>query len=202
MLHCCNRMQCGSRRGYTLLMEESISEALGTLCNCTPYCSELWTRQALRQARQSHLTKKLIEQKQTVYDVLLGCRDPATGKLYLTIKGVGCWTNSLISKGKLVCSPAYMIYHGISHYQFYAALKCVVDGIPPASLHSNEVREYTAIKQTQCKAFLTRICSELAEGLPTGFKLELNKGVLPAKFPIINIFSLLKINYMCIFWKS
>jgi hypothetical protein len=82
-----------------------------------------------------------------------------------------------IFPGKVVCRESYMIYHGISIYQFYTALKHIDDGTSPSDIHGNELVDYTSIKQDMCYAFLSRICTELAEGLPTGFKLELSKRV-------------------------
>lgn len=70
-----------------------------------------------------------------------------------------------------------MAYHGISTYQFYTALKHVDEGMTPATVHGNELLEHSRIKQDMCSAWLHRICTELAEGLPTGFKLELSKRV-------------------------
>jgi hypothetical protein len=73
-----------------------------------------------------------------------------------------------------------MAYHGISTYQFYTSLKHVDEGTSehaPASVHGNELLEHSRVKQDLCSAWLGRICIELAEGLPTGFKLELSKRV-------------------------
>jgi hypothetical protein len=71
-----------------------------------------------------------------------------------------------------------MKYHGISAYQFYTALKHVDEGIAPDFTHGNSNREHLSIKTDMCIAWLERICLELAEGLPTGFRLELAKRVL------------------------
>lgn len=38
-------------------------------------------------------------------------------------------------------------------------------------------RDYYAPKKEYCIAFLNEICDNLAEGLPTGFKLELHQEV-------------------------
>jgi hypothetical protein len=84
---------------------------------------------------------------------------------------------NLLNLGYPVCRHAYMLYHGISHYQFYTALKHVQDGSPLSQEHGNQEIEHSCFKQEMCHAFLSRICSELAEGLPTGFKLELSKRV-------------------------
>ena len=70
-----------------------------------------------------------------------------------------------------------MIYHGISHYQFYVALKYIDEDTFPTDIHANELLEHSSRKQDLCDVFFTRICSELAESLPTGFRLELNKRV-------------------------
>ena len=66
-----------------------------------------------------------------------------------------------------------MIYHGISHYQFYAALKYVDDEVYPSDIHGNELLEHCAHKQDACNAFFTCLSTELAESMPTGFRLEL-----------------------------
>jgi hypothetical protein len=70
-----------------------------------------------------------------------------------------------------------MAYHGISTYQFYTALKHVDEGSVPYTLHSNQLWDLSSIKKDLCTAWLNRICMELAEGLLTGFKLELLKRV-------------------------
>jgi hypothetical protein len=71
-----------------------------------------------------------------------------------------------------------MKYHGISAYKFYTALKHVDEGTAPDFTHRNSNREHSSIKTDICIAWLGRICLELAEGLPTGFRLELAKRVL------------------------
>jgi hypothetical protein len=70
-----------------------------------------------------------------------------------------------------------MAYHGISTYQFYTALKHMDEGTSPQSIHGNQLLDHSSAKRDLCIAWLGRICSELAEGLPTGFKLELSKRV-------------------------
>lgn len=70
-----------------------------------------------------------------------------------------------------------MAYHGISSYQFYTALRHVDQGTSPATVHGNQLIEHSSLKQDLCAAWLGRICEELAEGLPTGFRLELSKRV-------------------------
>ena len=70
-----------------------------------------------------------------------------------------------------------MHYYGISQYQFYAALKHVKLDTEPLLEHGNLERDYLAAKTDQCSAFLQRLCDELAEGLPTGVRLELNQRV-------------------------
>lgn len=52
----------------------------------------------------------------------------------------------------------------------------------PSDLHGNWGRDYCCARQEECKAFLTTICRELAESLPTGFRLELSKRVLKIIF--------------------
>jgi hypothetical protein len=51
------------------------------------------------------------------------------------------------------------------------------EGTTPATIHGNELFEHSQVKQDLCSAWLGRICMELAEGLLTGFKLELSKRV-------------------------
>jgi hypothetical protein len=70
-----------------------------------------------------------------------------------------------------------MKYHGISAYQFYMALKQLDEGTPDFT-HGNSNREHSSIKTDIYIAWLGQICLELAEGLPTGFRLELAKRVL------------------------
>lgn len=50
-------------------------------------------------------------------------------------------------------------------------------GTEPYEDHGNGLRDYSALKQDECAAFLQRICTELAEDLPTGFRLELSQRV-------------------------
>jgi hypothetical protein len=68
-----------------------------------------------------------------------------------------------------------MAYHGISTYQFYTALKDVDKRNVPYTMHGNQLLEHSSMKKDLCMAWLGRICTELAEGLPIGFKLELAK---------------------------
>lgn len=70
-----------------------------------------------------------------------------------------------------------MTFHGISHYQFYTALKHVDGGTRPSDVHGNDLVEHCAHKQDLCHAYFERLCKELAECLPTGFRLELNRRV-------------------------
>jgi hypothetical protein len=70
-----------------------------------------------------------------------------------------------------------MAYYGISTYQFYTTLKHVDKGSVPYTMHGNQLLEHSSMKKDLCMAWLGRICTELAEGLPTGFKLELAKRV-------------------------
>jgi hypothetical protein len=70
-----------------------------------------------------------------------------------------------------------MAYHGISTYQFYTPLKHVDEGSVPYTMHGNQLPEHSNMKKDLCMAWLGRICTELAEGLPMGFKLELAKRV-------------------------
>ena len=70
-----------------------------------------------------------------------------------------------------------MAYHGISAYHFYSALKHVNEGTSPQTVHGNQLLEHSSAKKDLCIAWLGRICTELAEGLPTSFKLELSKRV-------------------------
>ena len=72
-----------------------------------------------------------------------------------------------------VCREAFLTFYGISHYQYYTALNSITTGQELCQEHGNRERVYNAIKQQECAAFLTRLCQELAESLPTGFKLEL-----------------------------
>jgi len=53
----------------------------------------------------------------------------------------------------------------------------VKNGSELSETHANFEREYLAVKQKECEAFFTRICTELAESLPTGFKMELSQRV-------------------------
>jgi hypothetical protein len=71
-----------------------------------------------------------------------------------------------------------MKYHRILAYQFYMALKHVDEGTAPDFTHGNSNQEHSSVKTDICIAWLGRICSELAESLPTGFRLELAKKVL------------------------
>jgi hypothetical protein len=71
-----------------------------------------------------------------------------------------------------------MKYHGISAYQFYTALKHVDERTKPDFMHRNSNWEHLSVKTDMCIAWLGRICLELVEGLPTGFRLELAKRVL------------------------
>jgi hypothetical protein len=80
-----------------------------------------------------------------------------------------------------------MKYHGILAYQFYMvagilterqALIHIDEGTVPDFMHGNSNQEHSSIKTDMCIAWLGRICSELAEGLPIGFRLELAKRVL------------------------
>lgn len=80
-----------------------------------------------------------------------------------------------------MCRASFMHYYGISQYQFYTALKFVKQEIEPRLEHGNLERDYLAVKTDQCSAFLQRLCDELAEGLPTGFRLELNQRVCVEK---------------------
>jgi hypothetical protein len=66
---------------------------------------------------------------------------------------------------------------GISTYQFYTALWHVNEGSVPYTMHGNQLCDHSSIKKDLCTMWLSRICTELAEGLPTGFKLELSKRV-------------------------
>jgi hypothetical protein len=43
------------------------------------------------------------------------------------------------------------------------------------TMHSNQLYDHSSIKKDLYTVWLSRICTELAEGLPTGFKLELSK---------------------------
>jgi hypothetical protein len=81
-------------------------------------------------------------------------------------------------QGKVVCPLAFCHYFGMSQYQYYTAIKCVEMGVIPPSEHGNHFRDYNRTKQELCGAYLKRICTELAEDLPTGFRLELSKRVL------------------------
>ena len=80
--------------------------------------------------------------------------------------------------GRKTCRAAYLNYHGISHYQYFTALHHVVNDTEPSDVHGNWGRDYCSARQEDCEAFLTAICRELAESLPTGFRLELSKRVL------------------------
>ena len=80
-----------------------------------------------------------------------------------------------------MCRESFMKYHGISNYQFYTALKHVDEGTSPEIIHGNAIREHSSTKIDLCITWLGRICSELAEGLPTGFRLELAKRVFVIK---------------------
>jgi hypothetical protein len=62
-----------------------------------------------------------------------------------------------------------MAYHGISTYQFYTTLKHVDKGSVPYTVHGNQLLEHSSMKKDLCTAWLGRICTELVEGLPTGF---------------------------------
>jgi hypothetical protein len=44
-------------------------------------------------------------------------------------------------------------------------------------VHGNQLYNHFSIKKDLCTVWLSRICTELAEVLPTGFKLELSKRV-------------------------
>ena len=70
-----------------------------------------------------------------------------------------------------------MHYYGVSQYQFYTALRHVKQDTVPLLEHGNHDRDYISLKQDICSAFLQRTCDNIAEGLPTGFRLELNKRV-------------------------
>jgi hypothetical protein len=70
-----------------------------------------------------------------------------------------------------------LVFHDISTYQFYTALKHLDEGTTLATVHGNELFEHSQVKQDLCSAWLGRICMELAEGLSIGFKLELSKQV-------------------------
>jgi hypothetical protein len=70
-----------------------------------------------------------------------------------------------------------MKYYGISAYQFYTTLKHVDKGIAPEFTHGNFNREHLSAKTDLYIAWLGQICAELAESLPTGFKLKLAKRV-------------------------
>ena len=83
----------------------------------------------------------------------------------------------LKAQGKVTCRDAYLAYYGISQYQFYEALKCVREDQEPVEFHGNKDRDYCRQKSDICRAFLIRVCEELAEGLPTGFHLELSQRV-------------------------
>jgi hypothetical protein len=48
----------------------------------------------------------------------------------------------------------------------------------PDCTHRNSNWEHLLVKTDMCIAWLGRICSELVEGLPRGFRLELAKRVL------------------------
>jgi hypothetical protein len=71
-----------------------------------------------------------------------------------------------------------MKYHGISAYQFYTALKHVDEGTAPNFKHGNLNWEHLSVKTGIVITWLGQICLELAEGLPTSFRLELAKRVL------------------------
>jgi hypothetical protein len=70
-----------------------------------------------------------------------------------------------------------MADHGISTYQFYTALWHVDKGSVPYIVHSNQLCDHFSIKKDLYTVWLSRICTELVKGLPTGFKLELSKRV-------------------------
>jgi hypothetical protein len=70
-----------------------------------------------------------------------------------------------------------MKYHRISVYQFYITLKHVNEGIAPKFMHRNSNQEYLLVRTDMYIAWLGRICLELVEGLPTGFRLEFAKRV-------------------------
>jgi hypothetical protein len=55
--------------------------------------------------------------------------------------------------------------------------KHVNKGSIPYIIHSNQLWDHSSIKKDLCTAWLNRICITLAEGLLTGFKLELSKRV-------------------------
>jgi hypothetical protein len=65
-----------------------------------------------------------------------------------------------------------MHYHGISSYQFYTAFKCVKEDRIPERPKPLKELQFTRQKSNECEAFLARMVAELAEDLPTGFKLE------------------------------
>jgi hypothetical protein len=70
-----------------------------------------------------------------------------------------------------------MSYHGISEYQFYTALKLIDGGEEPPDSHGNSELDRSREMQETCGAYLERICRELAEDLPVGFRMELSQRV-------------------------
>ena len=164
-------MEASTKRAKRLLTAEDIASAMSWMCDCN--CAENWRRRDLAWARASYLTLPLTEQLLCVYDVLASFRNTETKVMQLTIGGIE------------VCRAAFCLYHGISDYQFYAALNCLDSGTHPRDIHGNSERDYCRAKQEHCAAYLQRTCDELAEGLPTGFRLELNQRVCNSLSPLI-----------------
>jgi hypothetical protein len=130
-----------------------------------------------------------LEQLQKVYDILLGARNTITLEITLTVAGNYVLSGiQLTLSGYCVCREGYMAYHRISSYQFYTVLWHVVEGSVPYTVHGNQLWDHSSIKKDLCTAWLTKICTELAEGLTMGFKLELSKRVFH-KCKLLFIFS-------------
>jgi hypothetical protein len=63
------------------------------------------------------------------------------------------------------------------YYQFYTALQHVDEESVPYTMHGNQLCDHSSIKKDLYTLWLSRICTKLAEGLLTGFKLELSKSI-------------------------